>query len=354
MKNYFAVLKYIKKKGYNCWLIGSAVRDIIMKRVPVALTMVVDAPSYEALTEDFGGEIVNNRNYNYVQSEIFGESSQMSLLDGRTIEEELAERDFTINAIAIRWDGFYVDPFRGRRDIRNGLVRIVNDNVENLESKPLRVARLIRFAVFFDMNIYWKSEMDARIFIETHKEEITDSLSSRWGREIFIGMKEKPHDVLCLADHYGLTPLLIPKLEHLKGIEIPDGGTLFSHTLDTLKEIQNYFEKRNAMANDLAIALAGLFHHIGSTPGIPVDTKVSSEITKEYLKLWGAPDNVIEKVLTVMHDYRLFYTERSELELCRFALDNGMDTIRSIAEFCLCNINASVGANAAKSQEIIV
>ena len=356
MKNYLEVLKHIKKKGFNCWLIGSAVRDIIMRRVPVALTIVVDAPSYETLIEIFGGEVIKTRNFNYVQSEIFGESSQMSLLEGRTITEELATRDFTINAIAIRWDGFIEDPFRGRHDIRNRLVRIINDNIELLESKPLRVARLIRFAVHLDMNIYWKSEMDARIFIESHKEEIIDSMSSRWGREIFISMREKPHDILRLADHYGLTPLLMPKIEPLKDIQIPDGGTLFSHTLETLQKIQDYIQKRNPTGNDLVIALAGLFHHIGSssTDGSRVDIKVSSEITKEYLKVWGAPDNIIDRVINVMSDYRMFYTDRSEQELCKYALDNGFDTITAISEFCLCNIAASLGEDAAKKREIII
>ena len=353
MKNYSKVLKYIKEKGFNCWLIGSAVRDVIMRRVPVALSIVVDAPSYESLVEIFGGEVIRNRTYPYVQSEIFGESSQMSILKGNTIREELATRDFTINAIAIRWDGFIEDPFMGRHDIRNKLIRITGDRVELLNSNPLRVVRLIRFAVYLDMNIYWKSEMDTRIFIETHKDQIVNSLSSRWGREVFIGMKEKPHDILFLADHYGLISLIIPKLELLKEIHIADGGTLFSHTLETLKEIQNFFQKRKPTSYDLIISLAGLFHHIGSTQGNPVDIRVSSEIAKEYLKNWGAKDNVIERVLIVMREYRMFYFERSEYELCKFALDNGFDTIKSIDEFCLCNIRASVGVDADKSYEII-
>ena len=354
MKNYFEVLKYIKEKGFNCWLVGSAVRDIIMRRVPVALSIVVDAPSYESLTQVFGGEVIRNRTFPYVQSEICGATSQMSILKGNSIRDELASRDFSINAIAIRWDGFVEDPFRGRHDLRNRLIRITGDRVELLNNNPLRVVRLIRFAVYLDMNIYWKSEMDTRIFIETHKDEIINSLSSRWGREIFIGMKEKPHDILNLADHYGLISLLIPKLESLKEIRIVDGGTLFSHTLETLKEIQNYFQKRKPTTNDLIIALAGLFHHIGSTQDNPVDISVSSEIAKGYLKLWGATDNVIDRIQIVMREYRMFYSERSEYELCKFALDNGFDTIKAISEFCLCNIRASLGDNAAKSHEIIV
>jgi len=354
MKNHIEVLKYIKEKGFNCWLIGSAARDILMRRVPVALSIVVDAPSYETLIEVFGGEIIKTRTYPYVQSEIHGEISQISILKGNSIRDELAARDFSINAIAIRHDGFIEDPFGGRHDIRNKLVRLTGDNVDLLISNPLRVVRLIRFGVFLNMSIYWKSEMDARIFIETHKNEITNSVSGRWGREIFLGMREKPHDMLRMADHYGLISLLIPKIEPLKDIRILDGGTLFSHTLDTLKEIQNFFQKRKPTTNDLIISLAGLFHHVGSTYGKPVDISVSSEIAKEYLKIWGATENVIERVLIVMREYRMFYTERSEYELCKFALDNGFDTIKAISEFCLCNIKASLGADAAKSQEIII
>ena len=352
MNNYLETLKCIKEKGFNCWLVGSAVRDIIMRRVPVALSIVVDAPSYESLIKTFGGEVIKNRTYPYVQTEICGETSQMSILKG-TIRDELASRDFSINAIAIRHDGHIEDPFGGRHDIRNKLVRITGDNVALLNNNPLRVVRLIRFAVYLDMSIYWKSEMDARIFIEAHKDMIVNSMSSRWGREIFIGMLGKPYDMLLRADYYGLVSLLFPKLEELKEIQIEGGETLFSHTLDTLKEIQNYFQKRKPTTNDLIISLTGLFHHMGSTQGIPVDISVSSEIAKEYLKKWGATDNMIERILIIMREYRMFYSERSEYELCIFALDHGFDAIKAIADFCLCNIRASLGANVAKSNEII-
>jgi tRNA nucleotidyltransferase (CCA-adding enzyme) len=354
MKNYFKVLKYIKDKGFKCWLIGSAVREIIMRRVPVAFSIVTDAPSYEALIEVFGGEIIRTRTYPFVQAEICGETAQMSVLKNRTIRDELAARDFSINAIAIRWDGFIEDPFNGQHDIRNRLVRLTSDNVELLNNNPLRVLRLMRFAVYLDMNIYWKSEMDARIFIETHKDEIINSVSLRWGREIFIGMREKPYDMLRLMDYYGLVSLLIPKLEFLKEIRIVDGGTLFSHTLETLREMQNYFQKRKPTIKDLIITLAGHFHHIGSTYGSPVGIEVSSKIAREYLKMWGATDSVIDRVLIVMREYRMFYSERSEYELCRFAIDNGFDTIKAMSDFCLCNIRASLGDDAAKSNEIIV
>ena len=324
-----------------------------MRRVPAALSIVVDAPSYESLIKTFGGEVTKNRTYPYVQTEVCGESSQMSILKG-TIRDELASRDFSINAIAIRHDGHIEDPFGGRHDIRNKLVRLTGDNVELLNNNPLRVVRLIRFAVNLNMSIYWKSEMDARIFIETHKDMILNSMSSRWGREIFIGMRVKPHDMLRLADYYGLISLFIPKFEDLKEIRIEGGGTLYSHTLDTLKEIQDYFQKRKPTTNDLVISLAGLFHHMGSVQDNPVDISVSSEIAKEYLKMWGATDNVIERILIIMREYRMFYSTRSEYELCLFALDNGFDTIKAISDFCLCNIRASVGADVAKSNEIII
>lgn len=344
-RNCLNVLKSIKDKGFDCWLVGSAVREIIMGTVPAALSMVVDAPSYEILTENFGGEIVKSRTYPYLQTQINGMSSQLSLLNGRSIHDELALRDFSINAIAVRWDGFFEDPFMGRHDIRNRLVRITGDNVKILESNPLRVVRMIRFAVSLDMNIYWKSEQMVRDFINGHNDEIINAINPRWGREIFISMRGKPYDILRLTDHYGLASLIMPDLGMLKNIRISEKETLFSHTLDTLNEIQKFMLKRKSRPTDLIIALTGLFHHIGSEEGKETDLAASSESARKYLRKWGAPDNLVDRIITVMRKYKMPYVERSEEELCIAALDEGFETMEAIIDFALCNSKADKNRN---------
>lgn len=64
-----------------------------------------------------------------------------------TLEDDLARRDFTMNAIAKDADGSYIDPFNGRDDIAARIVRAVGDPLERLREDALRAVRAIRFAV---------------------------------------------------------------------------------------------------------------------------------------------------------------------------------------------------------------
>jgi tRNA nucleotidyltransferase (CCA-adding enzyme) len=65
-----------------------------------------------------------------------------------TLEDDLARRDFTMNAIAKSPDdGSYVDPFKGREDIASRLIRAVGDPYERLREDALRAARAVRFSV---------------------------------------------------------------------------------------------------------------------------------------------------------------------------------------------------------------
>ena len=63
-----------------------------------------------------------------------------------SIEEDLARRDFTVNAIALAADGRLVDPFGGREDLRSGVLRCVGDPARRFAEDALRILRLLRFA----------------------------------------------------------------------------------------------------------------------------------------------------------------------------------------------------------------
>ena len=64
-----------------------------------------------------------------------------------TLEDDLARRDFTMNAIAKAADGSLIDPFNGQADIRRRVIKAVGDPVERLSEDALRAVRAIRFAV---------------------------------------------------------------------------------------------------------------------------------------------------------------------------------------------------------------
>src|SRR5213079_1421196 len=67
-----------------------------------------------------------------------------------TLEDDLARRDLTINAMARAEDGTLVDPYGGERDLRAGILRHVSDA---FAEDPVRVLRVARFAARFDFRI---------------------------------------------------------------------------------------------------------------------------------------------------------------------------------------------------------
>lgn len=84
-----------------------------------------------------------------------------------TLEDDLARRDFTMNAIAKAADGSYIDPFNGRADIDARIIRAVGDPFERLTDDALRAVRAVRFAVTkgfsIDPQLRWAMESAAVI-----------------------------------------------------------------------------------------------------------------------------------------------------------------------------------------------
>ena len=64
----------------------------------------------------------------------------------RSLREDLKRRDFTINAMAMDCRGILADPFGGREDLKNGVIRAVGDPAERFDEDPLRILRALRFA----------------------------------------------------------------------------------------------------------------------------------------------------------------------------------------------------------------
>ena len=133
--------------GADAYVVGGAVRDELLGRAVVDLDVACRDP--RAAARAYGRAL---RAAVFALSERHG-AWRVALADGRTvdftplrdgIEADLETRDFTINAIARpveRRD--YVDPFRGRDDLAEGVVRAVSDGI--FRDDPLRLLRAVRF-----------------------------------------------------------------------------------------------------------------------------------------------------------------------------------------------------------------
>ncbi len=97
------------------------------------LTVLVDAQPYEITTFRKDGDYQDHRRPDSVR--FVGE-----------LREDLARRDFTVNAMALPADGRLIDLFGGQADLRNGIIRCVGDPLRRFEEDALRILRALRFA----------------------------------------------------------------------------------------------------------------------------------------------------------------------------------------------------------------
>ncbi len=176
--------------------------------------------------------------------ESYSPESRNPIVDPGSLQEDLARRDFTINAMAIDISqqnyGTLIDPFEGLKDLNNKTLRTPLDPDITFSDDPLRMMRAIRFATQLNFRIHPDTlsaikKNAPRISIIT-KERINDELSK-------IMLSPRPSVGFKLLDQIGLLPLIFPELVALKGIETREGHGHKDNFAHTLKVLDNVAEK---------------------------------------------------------------------------------------------------------------
>ncbi len=343
MRNYLDVLQKIEETGYRAWLVGDTVRMLEMGIQPDTITLAIDTQDMYQVSRILGTGTVDSRGpYPALRGELLGVTFRAFGLRGDTIEDDLACRDLSIEAIAIRSDGGIVDPFGGRFDIRNRVIRLTGDNVDLIDADPLRIVRMLRFAAEFEMDIFWKSESDVRAFLEVYADRMNDIPAERWGREIMKGLHRRPYRFIELCNDYRLIPYFLPELEELKTVydSKDPKKSIYTHILEVLKVIEQRMDTRKIMQND-AFVLAGLFGMIGTRTLDGTDrTRLADHLVNEYLTRWNVPSQMIDEVIAIINSYKKFYNPVNEEEFCRDVLDYTREAVEIAIEFGWCIADA--------------
>ena len=133
--------------GHAGFLVGSGLRDLLAGTLPSHYELSTDAPLSEVLELFPNGVLIGKRRDTVMVPSQAGPVDVTPFRAGARIENDLAHRDFTINAIAYDIaDRKWIDPHGGRVDLENGLIRAVGCARDRIAEDPLRALRGVRLA----------------------------------------------------------------------------------------------------------------------------------------------------------------------------------------------------------------
>jgi poly(A) polymerase len=246
----------LRSKGFQAFLVGGCVRDILLGREPADYDVTTDAlPSQ--VEEIFPGSLTVGAKFGVVivpeeapassdaerlQVEVATFRSDVGYSDGRhpdrvdytkSPQDDVKRRDFTINALLLDPEtNEILDFVGGREDLEAGIIRAIGDPAARFGEDKLRMVRAVRFAARFGYAIEPATlkaiqklapEID-QISMERLRDELTKILTEGAARRGFE-----------LLDQTGLLIYLLPEIAKMKGVEQPPQfhpeGDVWIHTL---------------------------------------------------------------------------------------------------------------------------
>jgi tRNA nucleotidyltransferase/poly(A) polymerase len=264
-------------QGKQVFLVGGAVRDLILGREAKDWDLATDARPEEVISLFRGGPrkwpvIPTGIKHGTVTVRYRGRSMEVTTFrteseysDGRrpdavrfaaTIEEDLSRRDFTMNAAALSLPGGELrDPFDGAGDIKRRIIRCVGNPGERFSEDGLRPLRALRFAAQLGFELEAATleavppalEVSARVAPERVRDEFDKIIAS-----------PKPSAALVLMEKTGLLKLFFPELAACRGVD--QRGF---HRFDVLDHSLMACDYAASRLMPRQVRMAALFHDIG-------------------------------------------------------------------------------------------
>lgn len=270
------VLLRLAAAGFEAWLVGGCVRDRQMGLAPHDYDIATAATPQEvkAVFPDFR-IIETGLKHGTLTLLLDGEPVELTTFRGempytdhrhpdgvyftRSLHEDLARRDFTVNALAMDAQGTLCDPFGGMDDIENKMIRCVGQPTQRFEEDALRILRGLRFAATLGFRIApetaqameEKKALLAYVSYERIATELTKLLCGQYARQV-------------LLDYADTLGAVLPELIPMKGFDQRN----FHHIYDVLEHTARVVEQ---VPPEPALRWAALFHDAGKPQCFTVD-----------------------------------------------------------------------------------
>lgn len=216
-----------------------------------------------------------------------------------TLEQDLARRDLTINAIAEDNDGNLIDPFNGQSDIKNRILRHVSPAfVED----PVRVLRIARFAARFGFSIAEETQQLIRQMVDNGELEFL--VPERVWQELSKALlTEQPSLFFTSLREVGALQTLFPDVDRLFGVP---QNPKWHPEVDTGIHVMMVVDQAARLSEDLSVRFAALCHDLGKgltpadiLPGHKGHEATSVNLTREMCRRLRVPKDTTELALKV-------------------------------------------------------
>ncbi|MEP6618944.1 MAG: CCA tRNA nucleotidyltransferase [bacterium] len=229
-KSVLEIAERLERAGFEAWCVGGAIRDALLGGVPLDWDIATQATP-DQVRDLFGrrrtipvgiqfgtvcvlGEDSVPHEVTTFRRDVKTDGRHAEVEFGASLDDDLARRDFTMNAIAFRpRTGTLADPFGGQRDIQARIVRAVGEADARMREDRLRALRAIRFASRYGFTIE-ASTLEA---IRASAPHLTRLSAERVQQELVKTMQQvtRPGEALRLWRDLGALSVLVPSLATL-------------------------------------------------------------------------------------------------------------------------------------------
>ncbi|MGE5041893.1 MAG: CCA tRNA nucleotidyltransferase [Candidatus Levyibacteriota bacterium] len=361
-KDVLGIYERLESAGFEVYLVGGCVRNLLLDKEPKDWDLTTNATpeNLQAVFPDsfydnsFGTvgvplpQVTENEHPGVVEITTFRTESSYKdhrrpekVSWGKTIDEDLSRRDFTINAIALKLTNKHaefelIDPFNGQEDLKIKTIKAVGKADERFKEDSLRLMRAVRFATQLSFSIEKKTMeaivKNAGLIKHVSGERIRDEL-------LKILASENAYEGVMLLDVTGLLDLILPELALGKGVSQERPGR--HHTYDVFTH--NVLALKYCGSNNPITRFATLLHDVGKPKVRSEDENglvifynhevAGARITREICDRLHFSKKEREKIITLIRWHMFTIDEHiTDSAVRRFIRRVGLENVRDMID----------------------
>jgi tRNA nucleotidyltransferase (CCA-adding enzyme) len=353
-----SIIDKLKKAGFEAYIVGGCVRDFLLgvkpkdwdvttNAKPEEIQKVFPESFYEnnfltvtvktgSLPAQAGKKVSEVEVTTYrLEAKYSDKRHPDELKFAKTLEEDLARRDFTVNAMAMDEEKKVIDLFDGQKDLKKKIIKTVGNPNERFSEDALRMLRAVRFATTLNFEIEEKTATAIKknsLWLEViSKERVRDEL-------IKIIMSDRAPEGIELLRKLGLLKFVIPELLENYGVSQNK-----HHIYDCYEHAIKALEYTAKKHFNLRVRLAALLHDIAK-PRVKVGQGINAtfynhevvgaQMTFQILQRLKFSTKDIEKITKLVKWHMFYYNvdEVSESSVRRLVKNVGPENMEELLQ----------------------